>query len=143
MILTFSDERFPDLIKNRIKINTYRKDDNNRWRHGNKIEFWLHNPRNINLHPYQFANGFIISVDRALILPSRNIIEIEGVLYRQKYQLDELAVQDGFYNWEHMKTWFTEDFNGKRLTWSQKTLNFWRQNKRGKFYPKSNQHNLF
>lgn len=143
MILTFSDERFPELIKNRVKINTYRKDLNNRWKQGNKIEFWLHNPRNVDLHPYQFANGLMLSVDRALILPSRNIIQIEENIYRAKSDLDELAIKDGFENWEHMKTWFTEDFNGKRLTWSQKTLNFWNQNKRGKFYPKTNQEKLF
>jgi len=46
MLLTFSRTTFRDRIRSGIKVHTIRDDKTNRWKVGNKIHFWLGNPRN-------------------------------------------------------------------------------------------------
>jgi len=126
MLLTFSRKEFETLIKQGVKIHTIRQDKHNRWKPGRKIHFWLGNPRNVKKHPYQFGEGKCTDVAFIEIFPKKNMVRIsyDGVNYGtfcKIQELNELAVDDGFTNWEHMKEWFSEDFKGKMIFW--KSLN--------------------
>lgn len=136
MILTFSDKRFPNLILQKVKIHTIREDKSSRWRIGNKIEFWMHNPRNVNLHPYQFATSHLREKKPILIHPELNKVTLDNVLINTVKGLNSLAVNDGFENWDHMKTWFSQPFSGYLLVWSQEWLRPFSKNKRNMYYAK-------
>ncbi|POS00940.1 hypothetical protein Q361_11744 [Flavobacterium croceum DSM 17960] len=118
MLLTFSKQKFEDLIKKNIKQHTIRADKTNRWKAGNSIQFWNGNPRNTRgkMKPYQFGNAIVDRVLPIEIYPNENKIIVENFTY-EKENLDYIAVNDGFDNWEEMKTFFTENFTGKLIIW--------------------------
>jgi hypothetical protein len=119
MLLTFSKTEFEHLIKSGIKIFTIRQDRHNRWKEGMKIHFWMHNPRNIKMDPYPFGQGIVASVEPILLLLKENRIIIgENQEIDSASRLDQLAVCDGFKNWQEMKQWFQYDeFEGKLIAW--------------------------
>lgn len=119
MLLTFTKTKFEGLIKENIKKHTIRADKNNRWKVGNSIQFWNGNPKNVNAKkkPRQFGTGVCLSILPIEIYPTQNLILIEGHRYEKKEILDRVAINDGFENWEEMKTFFTEDFVGKMIFW--------------------------
>jgi hypothetical protein len=120
MLLTFSKEEFIELISKGVKIHTIRSDIHNRWKAGNKIHFWFGNPRNTRgkKKPFHFGLGEVSKVDKIVI--SKDSVYIgEKKLYTEQ-ELSELAVNDGFENWQQMKSWFIKDneiFKGKIIYW--------------------------
>jgi hypothetical protein len=118
MLLTFTKPKFEGLIKENIKQHTIREDKTNRWKVGNSIQFWMGNPRNVHAKnkPYQFAVGVVDRVLPIEIYPSQNKIIIEKFTYENEH-LDYVAINDGFDNWEEMKTFFPADFKGKLIIW--------------------------
>lgn len=98
MILTYSHERFPDLIKAGIKIHTIRVDKNNRWKPGMTIQHWMHNPRNQSKNPHQFGTGVCRSIQKIKIMPDLKMIQI-----------------DGFTNARMFWKWFHEPFVGRLI----------------------------
>ena len=122
MILTFSRDLFVEKIKNRTKYHTIRQDKNNRWQPGKKIHFWRGNPRNVKLNPYGFGTGICRDVQSIEIYPAKNMVKIAAlddkenhVIYTDTEDLNALAVNDGFSDWQQMKAFFTEDFKGKLI----------------------------
>lgn len=117
MLLTFSKPQFVERILNGTKKHTIRDDKKNRWKVGMKIHFWKGNPRNVKNKPYQFATGIVSEILKIEIYPDKNKIvlpETETVIDKIEF-LNDLAVWDGFENWDEMKTWFKIDFKGKLI----------------------------
>lgn len=119
MLLTFSNPKFERLIKENIKQHTIIADKTNRWKVGNLIQFWNGNPRNTRgkTKLYQFGTGVCSRILPIEINPFKNEIIIEGYKYNYTEILNQIAVNDGFENWEEMKTFFTEVFVGKMIFW--------------------------
>jgi len=122
MLLTFGRDSFVESIKNGTKKHTIREDKTNRWKKGMNIHFWRGNPRNVKSKPYQFGKGKCIHVAFIEIYPNVNIVKIshDGINYdtfNKIDALDDLANNDGFMDWEHMKEWFNTDFKGKMIFW--------------------------
>jgi hypothetical protein len=117
MILTFSKTEFATAIKQGTKIHTIREDKCNRWHPGCFIHFWLHNPRNIKLKPYQFAKGVVSFVCPIEIFPAKDEIYITGHLINDPLLLNKVAINDGFKDWNEMKEFFNADFRGKMIFW--------------------------
>lgn len=128
MILTFSKKEFITLIKEGVKVHTIRDDKHNRWKAGTKIHFWLGNPRNTRgkNKPYQFGVSEVSRVENirmdffcsedwqndVVYIGDCKLSTIEG--------LNELAIKDGFDNWEQMKNWFVNpdgQYFGKIIFW--------------------------
>jgi len=136
MILTFSEKRFERKIIDKEKIHTIRKDVGNKWRTGVKINFWMHNPRNVQLYPYEFATSHTRKVDNIIIMPGQNKIIIENNIFVSLKDLNNIAVRDGFDDFEHFKTWFDKPFSGKLIHWSLDYLRASKRNKKNSFYAK-------
>lgn len=121
MLLTFTKPKFEGLIKEKIKLHTIRADKHNRWKVGMKIHFWNGNPRNTRgkNKPYQFGTGIVERIEPIKIYPKQDLIIISGYEFKHPQELKNIAVNDGFENWEEMKEFFTEDFVGKVIIWSE------------------------
>lgn len=129
MLLTFTKPQFKDLIKQGIKQHTIRADKHNRWKVGNKIHFWIGNPRNTRgkNKPYQFGEGIcsrVETIKMTFSIPEDwQIDEVkigEDIILKTDDELNALAVNDGFENWSQMKLWFDNEdkiFVGKIIFW--------------------------
>lgn len=129
MLLTFSKPKFESLIKDEVKIHTIRADKGNRWKVGTKIHFWLGNPRNTRgkNKPHQFGTGICSRVETIRMdfdIPEdwqTDKVKIgNDIILKSKEELNALAVNDGFENWEQMKLWFDNEdkmFIGKIIFW--------------------------
>lgn len=129
MLLTFSKTEFRTLIRNGVKVHTIRDDKHNRWKVGTKIHFWLGNPRNTRgkAKPYQFGVGEVSRIERIRMDFSygedwqRDVVYIgEEIRLNKNEELNDLAINDGFENWEQMKQWFLNDdgqYFGKIIFW--------------------------
>ena len=119
MLLTFTKPKFEQLIKDCVKVHTIRADKGSRWQVGTKIHFWRGNPRNTRgkEKPYQFGTGEVSRIEEVKINPHLNYVVIDGVEFCAKGELDAIAINDGFENWEEMKTFFTDVFVGKLIFW--------------------------
>jgi len=129
MILTFSKTEFVNRIKNGMKVHTIRVDKHNRWKIGMKIHFWLGNPKNNRgkTKSYQFGVGEVLRIEFITMLFANNedwqqdFVKIgEDIILITKDELNALAENDGFDNWEQMKNWFENSDNkyvGKIIFW--------------------------
>jgi len=128
MILTFSKTKFEQLIKDGVKIHTIRIDTSNSWKVGKKIHFWVGNPRNTKAKnkPHQFGTGKISNIEPIFIDTINNYIIINSVKFDSKIELDKIAINDGFENWEEMKSFFPNIFYGKIVFWKSDEC-FWFQ----------------
>jgi hypothetical protein len=128
MILTFSKTKFEQLIKDGVKIHTIRRDEPNRWKVGNKIHFRIGNQCNTmgKDKPHQFGVGVVSRIETIEINPDNDYIIIDSVKFSSKIELDEIAINDGFENWEEMKSFFPNIFYGKIVFWKSDEC-FWFQ----------------
>ncbi|MGI8892196.1 MAG: ASCH domain-containing protein [Bacteroidia bacterium] len=124
MILSFSHPEFEELMKKGVKTFTIRRDKHGRWRAGMKIHFWKNSPRNPSKDPYSFGEGICSSVEYCYLYPGKNSVILlsdkgseDTVELNTQELLDVFAVEDGFKSWEHLKKWFTEDFEGRIIRW--------------------------
>ena len=129
MLLTFSKTTFRDRIISGTKVHTIREDKHNCWKVGNKIHFWMGNPRNTmgKTKPYQFGLGEASRVEDILmdfaILEdwSTDTVYIgDDIILKSDDELNALAENDGFDNWEQMKLWFDNPdrwYSGKIIFW--------------------------
>jgi len=114
MILTYSDDRFVNLILSGSKIHTIRTDINERWRAGMPIQHWRGNPRNVRQKPYQFGFGECKSVQHIRIkcYDPNYSPEHFGILvyidfrYLTESEIETLAINDGL-SVAEFKAWFT------------------------------------
>lgn len=130
MLLTFSKTEFRNRIRSGIKVHTIRDDKHNRWEVGNKIHFWLGNPRNTRgkTKPYQFGIGEVSKVETIRMdfaIPEdwqQDIVFIgDDIVLKTIDALNALAENDGFDNWAQMKLWFDDtgikQYFGKIIFW--------------------------
>lgn len=89
-----------------------------------KIHFWKNSPRNPSKNPYAFGEGLCSRVEYCILMPRKNCVKIfeykgsdDFVELTSREMLDDFAVEDGFGSWDHLKQWFTEDFEGKIIRW--------------------------
>ncbi len=123
MILMFNRKSFVESIRNGTKIHTIRADRRNRWKEGMTIHFWKGNPRIPKSNPYRFGIGKCSKVFEINIDPESDWVTIKGInQFKNIYKIDDLnefAVNDGFKDWEDMKTWFAGYFEGHIIFWEE------------------------
>ena len=122
MLLTYSNHRFPALIKEGIKIHTIREDKTNRWKPGMIIHHWMHNPRNKSKNPYHFLKDehfHLVSKQKIYIEPKIQMVIIEDRRLNDA-EIDELAYNDGLTYRRLFFTWFSNTFTGDILHWTNK-----------------------
>jgi hypothetical protein len=128
MLLTFTKPKFEGLIKENIKQHTIRADKNNRWKVGNTIQFWNGNPRNVHSKnkPNQFGTGVCSRVETIFMQFQKSakdftdMVKIGETILESKEELNALAINDGFDNWEQMRIFFGNEgncFSGKIIFW--------------------------
>ena len=127
MIISYSHERFPALIKAGIKIHTIRK--RGRWKAGMKMHHWMYSPRNPSKNPYFFLENVCTGTQPIFISAFFKEVFIEtdkaiGKLSEVGRELDwrEIAINDGFNeNPDLLWKWFTESSHDMEIVhWTQK-----------------------
>jgi hypothetical protein len=121
------------------KLHTIREDKNNRWKAGNKIDFFI-NARQKNM--FRFAPVLpVVSIQEVeMIWFDEEIrlvnIYIDGECYVQNYgiefnssnqrqeRMEQLAKNDGFDSVEDFLNYFNTDFTGKIIHWTDFKYNF-------------------
>ena len=99
------------------KIHTIRKDEKNRWKTGVMIDFFI-NTRQKNM--FRFAPRVpVVSVQMIGIYHLEKSIEVcvDGT-YLFPFEIEELAINDGFENVEEFFEYFNETFHGKIIHWT-------------------------
>jgi len=99
------------------KLHTIRKDDTNRWEEGKQIDFFI-NARQKNM--FRFAPRLpVISIQYFGIFyhNGKPEVNIDG-RYLFDSEIEKLALNDGFENTEDFLKYFSEDFNGKIMHWT-------------------------
>ena len=110
MIITFSDQKFVEMILLGTKLFTIR--DSNRFKPDQKLQLWYRNPRHVHLNPYHFANAEVEKVEELEMNLSLNTIMVNYPDTGDKfliYDLLFLAKLDGFNSVDEMKKFFPED----------------------------------
>ena len=117
MILTFSEPKFEQQLRDGWKGTTFREDKNDRWKVGMKAHMWMHNPRNVRLNPHHIKDDIIYSIDYVVFIPVKGILKIyenekrkkADIIFSEKRNLKRLnciAKTDGFLDFKEMKQWF-------------------------------------
>ncbi|WP_379963976.1 hypothetical protein [Epilithonimonas sp. UC225_85] len=103
------------------KLHTIRKDEKNRWKPGNLIDFFI-NARTKDM--FRFAPRIkVLSTQQIKIFHQKNSLENSAFVYmddkrmREK-QIETLAINDGFESVESFFEYFNEDFTGKIIHWT-------------------------
>lgn len=126
MILTFSKERFKNLILAGIKIHTIREDKNSRWKPVMTIHHWLFNPRHQSKHPHQFGVNQCVSIQSIDIRYDEFMFQriphiyIDDLKITNKEAIRQLIINDGFESERGFFAWFNKDFTGKIIHWTEK-----------------------
>lgn len=100
------------------KIHTIREDKKDRWKAGNKIHFVINNRTKNRL---QFAPVLpCVSTQKIIIEYSAFFPPLVAVDGRKlnRWEIKELAINDGFDSVEDFFSWFNEDFTGKIIHWT-------------------------
>ena len=120
MILGFKPQ-FKDPIKTGQKKHTIREDKHDRWKAGRVIHF----ATGVRTKLYeQFKEGFCKSTQKIQILWDNISLNGEFVsilIDGRLIDLDEvetLAINDGFEDVSEFLNWFSEDFEGKIIHWT-------------------------
>lgn len=119
MILGFKPY-FVDPILKEIKVHTFREDSMNRWNKGKTIHFAT-GTRTKNYK--QFGVGVCTGFQKVRIVhpaPGSNrppVVMIDGRMLTQD-DVYGLALRDGFSSVEDFFKWFSADFSGKIIHWT-------------------------
>ncbi len=114
---------FDTTIIHKPKFHTIREDKNDRWKVGNKIDFYI-NCRQKNM--FRFAPVLpVVSVQKIEIEYLNNtghwfkdaVVSI-GESYIGRDEIETIAKNDGFDNVEDFFAYFNEDFKGKIIHWT-------------------------
>jgi len=112
------------------KIHTIREDKNDRWKTGNKIDFFINSRRP---DMFRFCHTLkVVSVQKIEIyyfplttIPVQKVpvVKIDGIIIYDAAainhrQMFELAINDGFESIEDFFNYFNEDFTGKIIHWT-------------------------
>jgi len=106
-----------DAIDIRSKIHTIREDKSKRWKVGNKIHFVINNRTKKRLQFAPVVN--VKSIQQIFITPNSEIfrVNVDGK-WLEDSEIEKLALNDGFNNVEDFFDWFSEDFVGKIIHWT-------------------------
>ena len=119
MILSFK-KQFAEPILNGSKIHTIRHDSKNRWKEGNKIHFAT-DVRTKN--QVQFHESTCVSIQEVVIyyapLSRFPVVIIDGRKLNS-CECSAFASLDGFESFAKFTEWFSEDFEGKIIHWTNK-----------------------
>lgn len=107
------------------KKHTIRKDEHNIWKAGMKIHFVINNRTK---KRFQFAPVMVCkSVQRIEIRYTHHetkigtfecvAVRIDG-RFLDYYEIEKLAINDGFSSFGHFLKWFDNDFTGKIIHWT-------------------------
>ena len=105
-----------------IKIHTIRKDTARRWKVGMTAHMWMHSPRNINKHPFQFAEAIVSKICDININKHETetgatwLVHIDGRKLSGR-EIDALAKSDGFDSGWQFMDWF-QQFDGRLIFWT-------------------------
>jgi len=120
MILGFKPQ-FKEKIINKSKIHTIRRDENNRWKSGNKIHF----ATGVRTKKQScFRHGFCQSVQKISIVYYEGLkgdevgVLIDGRIISEE-ETEQLAKNDGFDSVKEFFEWFNEDFEGRLIHWTE------------------------
>jgi len=129
MILSFK-KQFPDKILSGEKIHSIREDSRGRWVAGRPVHFATGvRTKNYNC----FQEGVCVSVQRIEILhyaflekqPAIEVIVDDNIKFTQRGNhiynsnfIKQLAKNDGFDSVEDFFKWFSSDFQGKIIHWT-------------------------
>lgn len=110
------------------KFHTIREDKNNRWKAGNKIDFFI-NVRKKNM--FRFAPVLpVVSIQKIEIIYHTNAFDLaneipfkRAVIVDDKKRLNDneikqLAENDGFISTDEFFAYFDESFSGKLIHWT-------------------------
>ena len=111
------------------KIHTIRDDKNNRWKAGNKIDFFI-NARQKNM--YRFApvlpvvriQNFEIVYETSFYRKRHPVVFINNVMFydavghRNEYKMLDFVNSDGFDTIEDFFDYFDKDYKGKIIHWT-------------------------
>jgi len=131
MILTYSNKRFPPLIKAGVKIHTLREDKGNRWRKGLFIQHWMGSPRNPSKRPHQVCTEKVYICQRLqkIILTARD--HPTDYLHAQiddrplsQSDIEALARNDGFSSPRQMAKWFFKKLTPRMEMWKGKIIHW-------------------
>lgn len=107
-----------------FKIHTIRRDLKDRWKVGNDIHFVINNRTK---DRFQFAPILkvkkiqTIEIQRGFAKSHLKIwIDNKSLSIEE---MNELALNDGFKNLDHFLEWFSEDFKGKIIHWTD--FSYW------------------
>lgn len=120
MVLAFK-ERFVIPIQVGAKIHTIREDKHDRWEAGKDIHFAT-GVRTPNYE--QFHSGKCISVQKIQIIYTKDMQPTDKPLVfidkrlQLPHQVELLANKDGFASARQFFKWFSEDFTGKIIHWT-------------------------
>jgi hypothetical protein len=106
-----------DAIDMRSKTHTIREDKSKRWKVGNKIHFVINNRTK---KRFQFAPIVNVkSIQQIFITPNSEIfrVNVDGK-WLDDYEIEKLALNDGFNSVKDFFDWFNEDFVGKIIHWT-------------------------
>lgn len=124
MILGFKPQ-FKEPILAGTKLHTIRRDENNRWRAGNKIQF----ATGVRTKNYsKFKDGVCLATQKIAIkyetpvtIPKYAKVFVDNrCLYPEEIEM--LAINDGFPSSKEFFEWFSADFEGKIIHWE--TVNY-------------------
>lgn len=124
MLLTFSKFQFVTLIRSGVKIHTIRLDRGKRWAKGVRIHFWKGNPRNVKSNPYAFDHDKDVCVSTQIIQiyhspdGHHHSVAIDGRPLGHD-EIEILAKNDGFSSSKEFFKWFSDDFTGKIIHWTE------------------------
>lgn len=115
------------------KLHTIRKDSKNMWKVGNQIHFVIYNRTKKRFQfapilPVKLIQSFEIKyqalkektiasifIDEVL---QGEVILINCVIKSSSFSVDQIAVNDGFKSTNDFLDWFSEDFKGKMIHWT-------------------------
>jgi hypothetical protein len=118
MILPFKHQFVPKILDG-TKIHTIREDKHNRWKQGRLIHMATGvRTKNYNKFTEQICTGTQkIEIIRVSDYLNENIVKVDGRILKEE-EVQKLAFNDGFSNLINFWLWFSEDFTGKLIHWT-------------------------
>ena len=127
MILGFKPQ-FVKKIQNHTKIHSIRLDKHNRWVEDRRIQMAI----GVRTKNYKvFYVAMCISTQKIVIkhgkgfpkqtgvwIDDKLIFSIDGIIHNGTEMMTQIAKNDGFKNYHEFFKWFSEDFEGKIIHWT-------------------------
>ncbi|WP_119792061.1 hypothetical protein [Flavobacterium anhuiense] len=115
------------------KLHTIRQDSKNRWKKGNKIDFFINarKPKMFRFAPvvpvmeiqsieFLWSRGFVDTV--SIYIDGECYVQNYGIEYNSSNQrqerMERLVINDGFESVEDFLNYFNTDFKGKIIHWT-------------------------